>query len=43
MALQLKISSRDYAYKKRRLCLEKLFDMIINDPEFNKINDYEAF
>jgi RNA polymerase sigma factor (sigma-70 family) len=43
MAEQLNISSRDYAYKKRRLCLEKLFSMIIKDPEFNKINDYEAF
>lgn len=43
MAERLNISSRENVYKKRRLCLEKLFNMIINDPEFNKINDYEAF
>lgn len=43
MAERLNISSRENVYKKRRLCLEKLFDMIINDPEFNKINEYEAF
>ncbi|MDP3463230.1 MAG: sigma factor [Bacteroidales bacterium] len=29
------------AYNKRRKCLARLTEMILNDPEFNKLNDYE--
>lgn len=40
---QTNLTSISSAYNKRRACLNKLTEMILNDPDFNKFNNYEKF
>lgn len=41
MAKQLRFFSAQAAYNKKRECIKKLINLIINDPDYKKLNDYE--